>query len=388
LRFAAGRTSIGEYERDRISSDRQERGLIPRTIFGLLALGGVLQAQTAANVLLVVNKQSFLSRRIGQHYIRQREIPLTQVVTLDTPPNESIARAVYTKDVEAPIYAFLVKNNLADRIYYIVTTLGVPLKIEGTEDAMNAEHASVDSELAALYGRKHGLDWPLKGAIRNPFYGQRDGAFRHPNFPMYLVTRLAGYDFDDVRAMIDRGLAAKNTGMFVIDLKDGDPTPGNGWLRAAATLLPKDRVILDETAKVLYNQKNVIGFASWGSNDYERKERHLHFEWLPGAIAIEYVSTNARTFARPPETWNLGNWKDVNTWFAGSPQTMIADLVHEGVSGIAGHVYEPYLGLNPRPDLLLPAYFSGRNLAESYYLSMPGISWQGVVVGDPLCRLK
>ena len=39
------------------------------------------------------------------------------------------------------------------------------------------------------------------------------------------------------------------------------------------------------------------------------------------------------------------------------------------------------------PDLLLPAYYSGRNLAESYYLSMRGLSWQNIVIGDPLCSL-
>ncbi|MCU1262147.1 MAG: hypothetical protein JWO80_5032, partial [Bryobacterales bacterium] len=163
----------------------------------------------------MLNKQSFISRRIGQHYIRQREIPPAQVCTIDTPATEEISRAVYDKDIEAPIYAFLEKNSLVDRIFYIVTTLGVPLRIAGTDDALNAERASVDSELAALYGRRHSLDWPVRGALRNPFYGQRDAPFRHPNFPMYLVTRLAGYDFDDVRGLIDRALIAKNTGMFV-----------------------------------------------------------------------------------------------------------------------------------------------------------------------------
>jgi len=46
------------------------------------------------------------------------------------------------------------------------------------------------------------------------------------------------------------------------------------------------------------------------------------------------------------------------------------------------------LGLNPRPDILFPAYLKGRNLAESYYLSIPGLSWQNVVLGDPLCKLE
>jgi hypothetical protein len=41
----------------------------------------------------------------------------------------------------------------------------------------------------------------------------------------------------------------------------------------------------------------------------------------------------------------------------------------------------------PHPQYLFPAYFSGRNLAESYYLSIPGLSWQNIVVGDPLCKI-
>ena len=90
---------------------------------------------------------------------------------------------------------------------------------------------------------------------------------------------------------------------------------------------------------------------------------------------------------RPPTTWSLGNWGDPKTWFAGSPQSMIADYLHEGATGASGHVAEPYLTLTPRPDLLLPAYYRGRNLAESYYLAIPAPSWMNIVVGDPLCSL-
>jgi hypothetical protein len=41
----------------------------------------------------------------------------------------------------------------------------------------------------------------------------------------------------------------------------------------------------------------------------------------------------------------------------------------------------------PHPEILLPAYYSGRNLAESFYLAIPFLSWQNIVVGDPLCTL-
>ena len=145
----------------------------------------------------------------------------------------------------------------------------------------------------------------------------------------------------------------------------------------------------DTAPKVLYKQTNVIGYASWGSNDKNRRERHVDFQWLPGAIATEYVSTNARTFTRPPKTWSLSDWSVTSRmkWFAGSPQTLTADYLDEGASAATGHVAEPYLAFTPRPDLLLPAYYSGRNLAESFYLSIPALSWQNVVIGDPLMSL-
>ena len=39
------------------------------------------------------------------------------------------------------------------------------------------------------------------------------------------------------------------------------------------------------------------------------------------------------------------------------------------------------------PDLpiLFPAYLSGMILAAAFYLTMPSLSWQNIVVGDPLC---
>jgi uncharacterized protein (TIGR03790 family) len=227
----------------------------------------------------------------------------------------------------------------------------------------------------------------LEGPTPNPFYGQSGRRFRHPDFPIYLVTRLAGFDFHDIRGLVDRSLAAANRGKFVIDLKADDDSGGNDWLRKAAQELPKNRVVLDESSEVLKGIADVIGYAGWGSNDPARKTRYLGMGWLPGAIMTEFVSTNGRTFARPPESWQIGSWKDRSTWFAGAPQTLTADYIHEGVTGGSGHVAEPFLTFTPRPDRLLPAYFSGRNLAESYYLSIPALSWQNVVIGDPLCSI-
>src|SRR5208282_4248293 len=110
-----------------------------------------------------------------------------------------------------------------------------------------------------------------------PFFGKRDVPFRHPQFPIYLVTRLAAYDWTDVKAMIDRSLAARNRGKFVIDVSGarGSYAEGNNWLRAAALLLPPSRLILDTTPEPVYDQRDVIGYAGWGSNDGARQRRWL-----------------------------------------------------------------------------------------------------------------
>ena len=41
---------------------------------------------------------------------------------------------------------------------------------------------------------------------------------------------------------------------------------------------------------------------------------------------------------------------------AGSAHALVGDLIRDGVTGVAGHVAEPYLQSVVRPDLLFAAY--------------------------------
>ncbi|MSV35891.1 MAG: TIGR03790 family protein [Bryobacterales bacterium] len=366
--------------------------MVPRTVlrlaFVLCLPSPPAVATTPERVLVVVNDNSQLSRSIGEYYVQRRGVPPGNVCHVKTATNEDIPREDYDREIARVIGECLRRRGLVESIYYIVTTAGVPLRIPGT-GGTDASAASVDGELTLLYtdlagGKPHAL----RGSIPNPFFGKRDAPFSHPRFPIYLVTRLAAYDLAGVKAMIDRALQASNRGKFVIDLTNSSDAAGNDWLRNAAILLPQDRVVLDETTKPVYDQANVIGYASWGSNDDNRTRRFPGFHWLPGGIVTEYVSSDGRTFARPPESWMPGrDWVLRTVWFGGSPQSLVADSILEGATGGSGHVYEPYLTFTPRPDLLLPAYYSGRNLAESFYLAIPALSWQNIVIGDPLCTL-
>jgi uncharacterized protein (TIGR03790 family) len=353
-----------------------------------LAFGPLALADTPDRVLVVVNENSTLSKSIAEYYVNRRGVPFKNVCRIRTAEREEIERVTFNDEIARPVGACLKSKGLVESIYYIVTTAGVPLKITGSGGVMG-DHASVDSELALTYGELKGTPpHELPGSVPNPFYGKRDASFGHPQFPIYLVTRLAAYDLADVKAMVDRCLVARNRGKFVIDVAHTTSKDGDEWLRDAAIFLPGSRVILEDSTHPIYDQVDVIGFASWGSNDLNRKRRSTGFRWLPGAIVTEYVSTDGRTFQTPPASWTPNNnWQNRFGFFLNTPQSLAADYLREGATGASGHVYEPYLAGTPRPDYLLPAYYSGRNLAESYYLAIRGLSWQNIVIGDPICSL-
>ncbi len=344
---------------------------------------------------LVVNRNSSRSRRLGDFYAAWHGLAPSQICRISTLPaedraHESIGRADFEREIQKPLAACLLEHKRVDTVHYLVLTQGIPIRVlTATGDATaRTDQASVDSELTRLYGLIRGEKQDLAGPAPNPFFRQRDVPFSHPRFPMYLVTRLAGYSFEQARASVERCRGARNRGVAVLDLKSDDDSPGNDWLRNAAILLPPERVQLESTTAVLERVRDVIAYASWGSNDPRRRSRQSGMAWLPGAIAAEYVSTNARTFDEPPRTWTLGNWKDQSTYFASSPQSMILDYIYEGVSGISGATDEPFLQYLPHPDLLFRAYLGGRNLAESFYQAAPALSWQIMILGDPLCRLQ
>lgn len=350
----------------------------------LLAAALALPGLDREQVLVIVNESSPDSRAIAEHYVRARGIPARQVCRIRTTAEEEIGRAEFDRDIAAPVRQFLKQRGLRDRILCLVTTRGVPLRIRGGGSGLTTTAASVDSELTTLYIDKAA---DLAGPLPNPYYQSRK-PFSRKDFPMYLVTRLAGYTVADAKALIDRSLRARNAGIVALDQRGSPMDPGDLWLGAAARTLPKERVRLEDSKIVLTGLRNVIGYASWGSNDGNRKERDPGFGWLPGGLATQYVSTDGRTFREPPPGWRLTTWADRGHHWAGSPQSLTGDFIRQGATGATGHVYEPFLIYAPRPQILFRAYLvEGRTLAESFWASIPALSWMNIVVGDPLCRV-
>ncbi len=326
-----------------------------------------------SDVLVLINNNSAMSRQVGEYFAEARGIISAHVVYLDVPAREVINKDQY-EDLEDQVKTYMLRNNLISSINYIVTTKGLPLKIWNSS---NWYRACVDEELALIYGPNEGnignLAW-----VSSPYYQDRTYFSRNTQ-GIYLVNRLTGYDWDDVKGIIDRANDTYGVrGKFVLDV---DPTKGystggygvgNLWLRTARDILvPRgEDVFFDETRWYVTGQTDVMGYASWGSNDANDTDHAKpHNTWVDGSIAETFVSTGGRTFTYPP---SYG-------------QSMVADIIAENVTGVKGYVYEPYLSAIAHPDILFERYTAGFNLAESYRMASQYLGWMGVVVGDPKC---
>jgi uncharacterized protein (TIGR03790 family) len=353
----------------------------------------IASAQDGTNVLIVINEASEASGRVAAHYARVRSVPSQNIVRLKTDTADDITRAQYDGEIERPIGEWLSRHAAQDRILYVVLTKGMPLRIRGTTGRRGTT-ASVDSELTLLYRKLVGTRETTVGPVRNPYFRStaplvEARPFSHADHDIYLVSRLDGFTEADAIALIDRSLTAGRSGDFLLDQRGTLDRVADPWLQASADALAaagfKDRVVLEASSGSLTDRANVLGYSSWGSNDPAIRRRQLGLLFLPGALATMFVSTDARTLQEPPESWEPGPGGDPKTLFAGSAQSLTGDLIREGVTGVAGHVAEPFLDGAIRPDILFPAYVAGFNLIESFYLAMPYLGWQAVVFGDPLC---
>ena len=369
-----------------------------RTVFavGLCVLAAApAHAQSGENVLLVQNEASEESKQIAARYAQARNIPSANILSLKFPVADELDRTAYDVLIEGPISEWFTRNSAHDRILYIVLTKGIPLRVRGS-GGVNGTVASVDSELTLLYRKLLGLSVAPAGRLPNPYFAgdkPTDEArpFSHRVHDIYLVTRLDAFTVADAIGLIERGRAPVRSGAVVLDQRGvllGN-RQGDVWLAEAAKRLAaagfEDRVRLESSTTVASGVEQVLGYSSWGSNDPAIKRRRFDFGFVPGALAAMFVSTDARTLREPPAEWALGTWGDRRTHFSGSPQSLIGDLIREGVTGAAGHVAEPYLDGTTRPQILFPAYMAGANLAEAFYQATPFVSWQTVVIGDPLC---
>ena len=316
-------------------------------------------------MLVVYNGYSKWGREIAGYYAMKRHVPPGNIVRITCTPSEETSEQACREDIARPIEEGI--RSSGNTIDFVLLTKGVPIRLK--EDP----GYSVDSFLAAALSLLPVA--PSQVRIPNPYFGASK-PFSRKEFGFYLVTRLDGYTAEDCRNLVDNALKARSEqGPFLLDEADNrnDPVylPFQKGLARAADLLRSQgfHVIHDQTREFVAPIAPLAGYASWGSNDAAFSlTSYKRLRFRPGSVCETFVSTSGRTF---------------NPTFGG--QSLIADLIANGVTGIKGYVSEPYALALAKPDILFGRYTSGRNLAESFYAASEFLKWKDVVIGDPLC---
>jgi uncharacterized protein (TIGR03790 family) len=236
--------------------------------------------------------------------------------------------------------------------------------------------AAVDSELTLLmvenYPKVHWLPNPLNLRFDEDLTMER---FRQA---VVMVGRLDGPTPKIAQRLVDDALEVEKTGLTgtcYLDargLKGSTPLGSYAWYDAHLVRLAqlmKDhthfKVVLDQRPGLFLpgSCPNAALYCGW----YSLAKYVASCIWRKGAVAYHVASAEATTLKKP------------------GSQVWCKRMLEEGVAATLGPVSEPYLLAFPLPDDFFPLLMTGkRTLLEVYFRTVPQLSWQMILIGDPL----
>jgi hypothetical protein len=227
----------------------------------------------------------------------------------------------------------------------------------------------VDAELSLLAQP----NYPINAFVPNPLF-QNDRPTRFDQSAVVKVGRLDGPTVEDAMSLVDRALVAERTGLLgraYVDLSAVDPL-GNLWFEATANEISSlgFDVSIDRAPATMPATARIdapVLYFGWWSDSLDGPFKLPGFRFPPGAIALHLYSYSAATLHSTTNGWT-------------------GPLIARGVTATVGNVFEPYLGFTHRPNLFFHALARGATLADAAYYSLQGLSWQAVLIGDPLYR--
>jgi uncharacterized protein (TIGR03790 family) len=377
-------------------------------LFCCLGLCGWLVAAPAPlapeRVAILYNSAVPESLELAKTYQKARGIPEANMIGLAMPDREEISRQEYEQSLRNPLRAEFSQREwwklgradetttvaVESKIQVLVCMRGVPLKVARMAEPKKepekkpdpaqpappvnplevANEASVDSELAVLSWEGQ----PILGPLRNGYFESTQG-FSEAKIPyIMLVGRIDGPSLAICQRMIADAQAAEKSGLWgraYIDLAQFYPE-GETWIRGAGMkcadagmpvvthpwkeVFPKHYPMTDAAVYYGWYEGNVCGpFVKPG------------FQLRRGSVAVHLHSFSASTVRSESANW-------------------CGPLLARGAAVTLGNVYEPYLGLTHRFDMVHQRLLDGFSWIEATYASIPVLSWQGVVLGDPLYR--
>lgn len=349
------------------------------TSISVIVIAGALSGACLSphDIVVVSAHDNADSKTVADAYCTARAIPASHRCEINVPNVSAISSAFYISQIEMPILAKVEKTQAK----CVVLCYGIPWQIEAPgprpgHNPLTSAWASVDSQLATR-GRFHTSG--LRDAP-NPYFGSTKPFNRHD---MLLVTRIDGASKDDALALIARTQKKPSGKLYaLIDMQpkvngnnSGLVSFYNSWLKRVPYFLQNYGIfpfVDDEQELVPFTPQPLSFYWGWYAdpNGHFVTNTYKKLEWTPGAVAVHVCSFGARNLRRT--------------------LSAAAGLVHDGAAATLGTVYEPLIEGWARPDIFAAAYFApnGKNLcfAEAAWAATPYLSWQNVVIGDPLLR--
>ena len=352
-------------------------------------------------VLIVVNKSDPASIEIGNYYAQKRNIPKKNIFQISPPNKETISWDEFITYIFNPLRIQLVKSKwlngilydkfdkfgrieyipLDHKIDFLVFSSGIPYRIKNNPELIEISkdfpintpefcvtNASVDNELTLLCEKNS----PVIGFVINPIYkvfpldqAQKSSIIR--------TSRLDGPNEACIKQMIDNALYTEKQGLrgrAYIDL-EGPYPKGNEWLTHIAQSLKSlgfETIINTKKGKLFTKNDRFddpIFYFGWHTKNITGPFTNPDFKFPPGAIAIHIHSHSAIKLRSTQETW-------------------VGPFIARGVTATIGNVYEPYLDLSHHIDILWEGLTKNLSWGEATYYSLISLSWQTIVIGDPL----
>ncbi len=357
--------------------------LLLTLILGCSAAVALLPEQ----VVVVYNAISLRSEQCARAYCNRREVPYGNCLGLTGLKGETISRQDFDTKIRYSLLLQMEQKGWSipampgrgtKPVRALVLMPDLPLRIkEDAEPGKKATNqtqncASVDSELMLL-----GAKYPLQGPLVNPFFN-KTGKLEHTKPPVLAVTRIDAPDDDAIRRMIQYPAEVERRGGLwgwtVVD-QGGPYAEGDKWFSAIAGQarekgLPlfheRARELLPPAFPLMQDTAVYYGWYTHHAHGPFNARTHAGFRFAPGAVAMHLHSFSGTSV------------KNANTW--------VGALLQRGAVVTSGNVYEPTLGGTLRLDVFHDRLLQGYTVAEAALMATPWLSWQGVVLGDPLYR--
>jgi uncharacterized protein (TIGR03790 family) len=377
-------------------------GLVAILLFGSNGFVFASEDSITQQVYVLVNSLSKDSKEIANFYITRRGIPESNILALEMSLKEEITLEDYVQTIHNPLLEILLKKKLVQgvvdsrvdqwgrkkmsvashEIAFLVTTKGVPLKFtdfseektkeEKRADAKSMEklQASVDSELSSILLNYYSS---LSGPLENKFSENRsEQAWEQSR--IIRTARLDGPSVKTIKKRIEDSIYAEEYGLYgraYFDL-GGPYKQGDEWISKASEWVENAYYEIDlEPTKALMGYKDRLDapaiYMGWYKQTAYEQWKNFTIKVPRGAIAYHLHSYSATTIRTKKKAW-------------------VGPLLEKGYASTFGYVYEPFLGLTVRPDLFIESLLAGNSLGEAYFFANPAISWQSVLIGDPLYR--